>query len=383
MASPLALQIVSFDWPWPPTYGGVIDVYYRIDSLLAGGVAVDLHVVAGPTPAARMPAHWDTPLLRVFAYERRGWTSAIGRRPFIVASRDVARLLPSLAAGPPVILYEGIHTTATLAHPRLGSHAQWVRVHNVEADYYAQLAESASGWRRRYFREEARRLRSYEPRVLAQADLLLPISARDEGYCTDLAPERTLVHGPYASPEAVSSRLGRGEYVLFHAGLHVRDNEAAARTVADRVAALDGVELVVAGRSPSAGLRAYLASLPRVRLEPDPPVRRMHELIEQAQVVALHAHHAAGFKIKLVESLARGRFVLANGAMVAGAPGLRTGVDVYDEPRAWSAALKALMARPFTTTDLAQREKQLAGRLRGELVRALTERLADATFRTN
>ena len=100
MAPPLALQIVSFDWPWPPTYGGVIDVFYRVDSLLSSGVAVDLHVVAGPEPEAGLPDRWDTPLLRVFAYGRRGWASAIGRRPYVVASRAVAMEMTVLGFDP-------------------------------------------------------------------------------------------------------------------------------------------------------------------------------------------------------------------------------------------------------------------------------------------
>lgn len=384
MSPPLAIQIVSFDWPWPPTYGGVIDVFYRVDSLLAEGVAIDLHVVAAAEPPAEPPPHWQSPLLRVFGYARRGRASALGRRPYIVASRDVPRLLPSLAAGAPAILYEGVHTTATLAHPRLGGHDQWVRVHNVEADYYAGLARSPAPLLDRvYFAVEARRLRGYERRVLAQADLLIPISRRDAPWCETLAPGRVLVQAGYASPEVVESRTGRGTYVLYHAGLHVADNADAAREVAGRVRDLADVELVVAGRSPSAALRDELASLPNVRLEADPSVERMHALISDAHVVLLESRHSAGFKLKLLESLARGRFVLANRHIVDGAPGLRRGVVVRDDGHSWREALGELMRRDFTAEDLAERRALLSGSLRGELVQTLLDKLHEVTFRTN
>ena len=384
MDRPLAIQIVSFDWPWPPTYGGIVDVFYRIDSLLDAGVAVDLHVVSGHTRPGDPPPAWDTPLLRVFPYARRGWRSALGARPYIVASRDVPRLLPSLAAGPPVILYEGVHATSTLAHPRLGRHDQWVRVHNREADYYRQLADTdAPAGQRLYYREEARRLARYEPRVLAQADLLLPASAQDEPFCEALAPGRVLGHRSYTSQRAVASRTGRGGYVLYHAAMHVADNARAAVTLADRVRALPDVRLVVAGRQPPPALRDRLAAQANVELVADPDVAGMQDLIAGAHVIALHAEHRAGYKVKVVESLAQGRFVLANEDMVHGAPGLRAGVTVADGEAEWRAALRGLLGREFTPVDRDARVALLRGYLRDELVRTLMKRIARATFRTN
>ncbi|MCX6283192.1 MAG: mannosyltransferase, partial [Bacteroidetes bacterium] len=37
------LHIVSFDIPYPPDYGGVIDVYYKIKTLSEAGVKIHLH----------------------------------------------------------------------------------------------------------------------------------------------------------------------------------------------------------------------------------------------------------------------------------------------------------------------------------------------------
>ena len=40
---PLRLHIVSFDIPWPPNYGGIIDVFYKIRALHGAGVQIHLH----------------------------------------------------------------------------------------------------------------------------------------------------------------------------------------------------------------------------------------------------------------------------------------------------------------------------------------------------
>ena len=37
------LHVISFDIPYPPNYGGVIDVFYKIKSLAEVGVKIHLH----------------------------------------------------------------------------------------------------------------------------------------------------------------------------------------------------------------------------------------------------------------------------------------------------------------------------------------------------
>ena len=41
--SEIHLQIISFNIPYPPNYGGVIDVYYKLKALHSAGVKVHLH----------------------------------------------------------------------------------------------------------------------------------------------------------------------------------------------------------------------------------------------------------------------------------------------------------------------------------------------------
>ena len=42
------LHIVSFDIPYPPNYGGVIDVYYKLKALHRKGVKIILHCFEYP-----------------------------------------------------------------------------------------------------------------------------------------------------------------------------------------------------------------------------------------------------------------------------------------------------------------------------------------------
>ena len=376
---------MSFDWPWPPDYGGVIDVYYRIDALLARGVAVRLHVVAQDDRSADVPAHWVAAGVDVFYHRRRGAWSALSRKPYIVNSRQVGSLLPNLANGASVILFEGVHCAGWLGHPRLSDLSQWVRVHNVEADYYAQLAKAPTTWRRRlYYREEARRLRGYERRVLAQADLLLPASARDEPWCERVNPGKVFGHRSYVSTGEVDVLPGIGDYALFHGALHVDDNEAAARALMRVFEGMPaGRRLVVAGRVPSAGLKAAVALADRVDLVESPDVTVMRELIRNAQVLVLRAQHAAGYKIKLVESLALGRHVVANDAMFQGAPALRTALHHAESDEDYRAAMDTVWEREVSAADVAARRAIMRPYLRDGLAEAFVEKLRVETFKRN
>ena len=41
--SDMKLNVVSFDIPYPPDYGGVIDIYYKIKALNSAGIKIHLH----------------------------------------------------------------------------------------------------------------------------------------------------------------------------------------------------------------------------------------------------------------------------------------------------------------------------------------------------
>ena len=316
--------------------------------------------------------------MKVLWHRRRGPAAGLSPKPFIVASRAVPSLRRALARGTAPILLEGTHCCAYLDDPALRHREHWVRVHNREAEYYAELAARPAPLHKRlYYAEEARRLRAYEGRVLAKADLLLPASPQDEAWCERINPGAVFGHRSYTSIATVVSRQGRGDYALFHAALHIEDNAAAARTLAERVAGVEGLTLVVAGRQPPAALVAYLATLPHVRLVASPSTREMHDLIAGAQVLLLHSEHAAGYKIKLVESLAIGRHVLANPAIVAGAGGLAAATAVEADPAGWTARLRALWSQPFTPADVAARQKLLGPYLSPALGRAFCEKLRE------
>lgn len=84
------LNIISFDVPYPPNYGGVIDVYYKIKHLSNLGVEIHLHCFEyGRGQQKTLEKHCKT----ITYYKRKkGAKFLLSTLPYIVKSRQNATL---------------------------------------------------------------------------------------------------------------------------------------------------------------------------------------------------------------------------------------------------------------------------------------------------
>jgi hypothetical protein len=306
------LHLVSLDVPYPPDYGGAIDIFYKIEALHAIGVRVILHAFQYGRPAARELES----LCDAVHYYRRTKRLSLGL-PYVVSSRGTRELLENLNRDHHPILFDGVHTCRHLAHPSLIGRRKWVRMHNVEWKYYRGLAATTGRlFERAYFTWEASRLRRFE-RTLEAADGLLAISPGDQAYF-EARGLRAVHLPPFHANSEVSSVAGRGEFCLYHGNLSVPENVAAARFVIEQVLGGTDVRLVVAGRKPASELHEAAAAHPNVELISDLSREQMDDLVRHAHAIVLPTFQATGIKLKLIDSLYRGRFVIANNEMVSG-----------------------------------------------------------------
>ena len=353
------LQVVAFDVPFPPNYGGAVDVFYRLKALHHLGAAVHLH-------AFRYRDRQSAPELReycaeVFYYERVFHPRLFfNRLPFIVVSRMADNLLERLGRGRHPVLFEGIHTCGFLGHPALRDHRKLVRMHNAEATYYRNLSRlQGNPLRRWYMLREARKIEAFEPRVMEHAQVILPISTRDEQYFRTRGANASLVPAFHGQRE-VSSLEGRGEYVLFQGNLSVKDNEKAALFLMRKVMTGPGPPLVIAGLRPSNRLRSACARAPHVMLAENPTREEMDDLIRQAQVNLLYTFQPDGIKIKLLHALFKGRHVVCNPLMARGS-GLESLCTLAEDPITLRNKVHERMRIPFDKHQKKLRKHLLHG----------------------
>ncbi|HAH56859.1 MAG TPA: mannosyltransferase, partial [Bacteroidales bacterium] len=89
------LHIVAFDIPYPPNYGGVIDVFYKLKALCQQGIKIHLHCFEYPG-RERAPELEDY-CMEVLYYPRlTGLKSALSPIPYIVKSRRSPALISRL-----------------------------------------------------------------------------------------------------------------------------------------------------------------------------------------------------------------------------------------------------------------------------------------------
>ncbi|MEO1435900.1 MAG: glycosyltransferase family 1 protein, partial [Bacteroidota bacterium] len=266
--------------PYPPNYGGVIDVFYRIKALAQLGVKIHLHCFEYNRPAK---AELNEYCAKVSVYQRKtGYLPHVGLRPYIVQSRRNPTLLTALQADHAPILFEGIHCTGYLDHPKLNARKKIVRAHNIEWQYYRNLQQLERAFiPKMYAALEWRKLIRWDHK-LKLADHLLTISERDESHYRQVHSNTLLVY-PFHGNLAVDFTSVDENYVLFHGDLSIGDNVAVAQFLIDQFSG-KAYPLILAGRSPKKALFNRVEQEPNVRLIANPDGPSMIQLIRKAKI---------------------------------------------------------------------------------------------------
>ena len=350
-----AIQLVAFNVPYPPDYGGIIDIFYKIKALSECGISVYLHCFEYDRPQA---IELERYCAKVFYYTRKeGIRYQFSVQPYIVVTRDNDQLLKNLSTNNAPILFEGLHTCFYLDHPLLAGHLKLVRTHNVEHDYYLNLYKAEQNiFRKIYFRMEAWKLSFYESR-LKKASHLLCISPNDYQYFNQKYGHSNLIPAFHPFSE-IKSKVGRGKYILFHGNLSVGENIQAVEYLLAHVFSKTTFPVIVAGKNPPASLAAKINQYPHIQLVSNPPNGQMETLIQDAQLCLLTTFQDTGLKLKLLASLFSGRFCIANTPMIH-QTGLEHLCHLADTPKEMIDKIEELFHQDFTSDEIERRKSVL------------------------
>ena len=351
------IHVVSLQVPFPPDYGGVIDIYYKLKALKAARYEVFLHTYQYDRPQAPQLGEVAD---RVYYYPRsRSLMRQLQIEPYIVASRRESALIDDLLADEAPVLFEGIHCCAFLADPRLANRCKLVRMHNIEHEYYTELARKASGWRRLYYRLEAARLKRYE-HTLEHADAILAITESDRCYFASKFPQITTLWLPaFQGHDSVAPLTPKDDYMLYHGNLSVEENiEAAEYLLQQVVPKTPGIKWIFAGKNPAERLARQIEAYPTTRLVANPSGQEMERLIEQAAANVLITFQPTGLKLKLLHALYAGGHCIVNSKMLAGT-GLDQACIIADTPQALIHAATTAREIPFDQALRTERARLL------------------------
>lgn len=350
------LQLVAFNIPYPPDYGGVIDVFYKLKALSECGISIYLHCFEYNRPQA---SELEKYCKKVYYYQRKkGLALQFSSEPYIAITRANSQLIINLSSNPAPILFEGIHTCHYLNHPLLEKHIKLVRTHNIEHDYYLNLYKSEKNYfKRMFFRMEAQKLHSFES-ILKNASHLLCISPNDYAYFSKKHGHSQFLPAFHPFLE-IKSKPGRGKYILFHGNLSVAENIQAVEFLLENVLNAITFPVIIAGKNPNQNLVQKIKKLPTVQLIPNPDGEQMEALIEDSHICLLPTFQDTGIKLKLLASLFSGRFCIAN-AMMTDNTRLEHLCHKANTPKEIIDAINQLFEQEFTEREIEKRREILA-----------------------
>ncbi|MDR3269119.1 MAG: glycosyltransferase [Tannerella sp.] len=353
----MTLHVVSLNIPWPANYGGVIDIYYKLKALHACGVKIILHCFEYGRPHA---AALEEVCEKVYYYRRHtGLRTNITYLPYNVYSRKDPALIARLLENDHPVLFEGLHSCYYLNDRRLKDRFKIFRECNIEHDYYREIALAENHLLRKWFHYiEAIRFKWFQKNV-AYADLTIAVSMTDTEYLRRTFPRSRVEFIPcFHGNERITASPGASDFLLYHGNLSVKENEKAALYLIKKVFGQLPFRCIIAGMMPSEALLNAARSCPNIRVEANPSVDRIHELIREAQINVLVTFQDTGLKLKLLNSLFAGRHTVVNSLMLAGS-GLDCLCHVGDTPGQLLAHCKNLMNVPFDAGSIEERIRLL------------------------
>jgi len=350
------IHIIAFDNPYPPDYGGAIDVYFKLRAFKEAGIDITLHIFEYK--------RFNREVLERLCTKVCYYTRPISLRyqlsslPFIVNTRRNSSLLHNLLEDNSPIFFEGLHTTLLLNHPALSQRKKIVRTHNIEHQYYSLLAQREKNRIKKcYYQIESYKLKRYEP-ILASATGLAAISQSDCDYFRKINPNTQLI-GAFHPFSETESKTGFGKYMLYHGNLEVAENTEAVDFILTKIISGVKIPFVIAGKNPSEMLINRCKSYPDTKVIGNPSDEEMTQLISDAHIHLLPTFQPTGVKLKLLYALFAGRHVVVSPEMVIGSD-LQQLCSVCQSPDEFIETIQAVSQIPFDENILRQRKAVLS-----------------------
>jgi hypothetical protein len=348
------IHIVSFDVPFPADYGGVIDVFYRLKSLSELGYEVHLHTYEYGRGEQTELTNYAT----VYYYKRtRSFKHVLSKRPFIVQSRKNKELMNNLQKDNAPIIFEGIHTTYFLEDPRIQQRLTFVRMHNIEHQYYYELAQKSSFFKRWFYFLEAYKLKKYQ-HILSNASTIFAVKSSDIAELKKFNERVVLLPVQILSLHRIDNDIK--PYALFHGNLSVPENENAALWIIDTLKnELDEkFPLIIAGKNPSNNL-IEVCNGKSIQLIANPTHSEMNDLLIHAHIHVLYTAVPAGVKHKLIACIQSSGHILVNQNMIP-EKAFNSFCIIQNTPEEYKNAFLQLKLQKLTLEKFENRKKFIA-----------------------
>jgi len=306
------LHLISFNYPYPPSYGGIIDVYYKIKALSEQGIKIHLHCFTD-----RIPEVTDREIREItenvfFYQKKKNPLLYFSGTPFAAAIRNSEQLLKNLENIPAPILFEGLQTTAVIQHLKSSQQPLYLRYHNNETEYYKGLSSSEKNtFKKIIYRIESLKYTGYQKKLLKRFKSVFCLSEKEYNEVHTYSGNAKLIH-IFHGNQLVKQLDKKGKYFLFHGDLTTADNKKALDETIEIFKNLPQYQLIVASDRASDEIKRKIDAVGNISLSPIQTTENLHHLLQGAHANILLSYQNSGTKVKLFNTLYNSRFVIIN-----------------------------------------------------------------------
>ena len=344
------IHLISFDNPYPPNYGGVIDVYYKIKAFYELGVEITLHVFKDGL--VRESDQLNKYCKKVYYYQRNNKVlSLFSTLPFRVKSRESKLLTKRLKESEAAIIFEGLHSSSSIVKEDLKS--VYVRAHNVEHDYFLGLSKSENNFFKKiFFRIESIKLKKYERRF-EKLSGIFSIAPKEQLYFSSNYNNAFYIPAFHEDSFSVFEEPS-DKFVLWHGDLRVSDNVKSVLFLIE-VYKESNFKFKIASSTYNKEISQAIGKIDNIEFVELLNDNELLNLLYKAHVNALFTFQATGIKLKLLNALYKGRFILGN-SLLTKDTGLSSVCNIADSKKEFLMQTKKLFSKPFDKQEILNRK---------------------------
>lgn len=312
MNSEKQLHFISMDVPFPPNYGGIIDVFFKLKAFNQSGVKIYLHLFGFKNERN----------LELEKYAEEVYFYPIKQNPFLVfnkypisvSSRNGEKLYSNLIKNKAPIFFESLKTTKILNQFSLPNFSKFLRLHNIEQNYFEGLSKSE--WnpvKKKLFELEAKKYIDYE-KIITQFDQVFTLSNYEQSYVFNKYKKGTFVpvfHGN----EFFRNLDGFGDYILYHGDLRASDNKKSLEFLIDTFKEID-YPFLIASSNQEKWVKSKIANHKNMKFVYLENFNHLLELFSGAHINVSWSFQQSGTKLKVVNALFNSRFSVINDKVV-------------------------------------------------------------------
>lgn len=343
------LHIVSFDNPYPANYGGVIDVFYKLQCFKELNFEIILHIYSEELKSSKVLNELCN---TIYYYKRKKqWYKHLSLNPFVVVSRFDSLIINNLNKDNHPILFEGLHTSLPIFNKHLNNRKFYLRAHNIEHNYYKGLAKSETKLLKKVILSiESIKLKLYEKKVFNKINTVLPISNYEFSYFKKAYDVETVLLPVFHKNIKVINLNPIGNYALYQGDLRVSDNKRVVSRLIKMFNDINFTLLIASNVSEKKFNKLFPKRSINIKYEKIINDEHLDLLFEGAHVNTIFSYQNSGTKLKLINALYNSRFCLINDNMID-ENSIKKICNVENDLLKYKKEIKTLILKDFKLTD--------------------------------